>query len=135
VASEPSVRVLVSEKMKTPPRKNDQDPGQKRRSGAPESKASSETFPRRTDLPGKSGLATEARPGLGSRQSEPLPGEPGDAKLPAGETKVRGNVAKRQRSSLEPNDQPLPRDPQEQGLDPWARESERDTGVSGHLGG
>lgn len=48
-------------------------------------------------------------------------------------TKKGKSVAERQRSSREPNDQPLPRDPVEQRSDTWAREAERSTGVSGHM--
>ena len=117
--------------MKTPPRDNKDDGSPtKRRTGAPESRQSNETFPRRTDPPGKAGLANETRPGLGTRGTDVSPdANPGDAKLPKGET-----VAQRQRSSREPNDKPLPRDPQEQRPDTWAHEAERSTGVSGHSG-
>ncbi len=120
--------------MKTPPRKDKDATVEKRRSGAPESRPSNETFPHRTDPPGKAGLANEARPGLGTRADETAGSKPGDARLPDPEQE-NDDLPLRQRSSREPNDKPLPRDPQEQRPDTWAREEERDTGVSGHLGG
>lgn len=121
--------------MKTPPRKPAGEPAKSQRdNGAPESRQSNETFPRRTAPPGASGLANEARPGLGTRRDETAPVE-----TPKEETSNKvsgeGNVSKRQRSSLEPNDKPLPKDPQEQPPDSWAHEAERSTGVSGHTGG
>lgn len=130
-------------RMKTPPRKDkdatvgkkDQDSTVgKRRSGAPESQSSNETFPHRTDPPGKTGLANEVRPGLGTRrETDASPTKPGDARLPDPEQE-NDDLPRRQRSGTEPNDKPLPRDPQEQRPDSWAQEEERDTGVSGHLG-
>lgn len=123
---------LVSEGMKSKSRKSP-PPDASRRSSAPESPASNETFPRRTDPPGKAGLANEARPGLGTRSDEPFPGEPGVKPVEGAEPKeTQGNLAKRQRSGREPNDKPIPRDPQEQQPDTWAHEAERSTGVSGH---
>ncbi len=127
--------------MKTPPRKDDDGSG-KRRTGAPESKPSNETFPRRTDPPGQVGLANETRPGLGSRRENPFPGEPGGgggARLPLPgdelpeDDEMTDNVAGRQRSGREPNDQPLPKEPQEQRSDSLEREQERSTGASGQL--
>lgn len=122
--------------MKTPPRKNPDDRNNpKRRSGAPESKQSNETFPRRTEPPGQAGLANEGRPGLGTRRNEPFPGDPGQAPEASSDAEAKDTVAQRQRSSREPNDKPLPKKPQEQGSDTWAHEAERSTGVSGQLGG
>jgi hypothetical protein len=115
-----SLAAPVSVGMNTPPRKNKSE----RRSGAPESAASNETFPRRTDPPGEAGLANETRPGLGTRRDEPFPGEP---------PRAEEGVADPE-SSREPNDKPVPREPQEQMPDSWAHEAERQTGVSGHLG-
>lgn len=78
-------------------------------------------------------MGNEARPGLGTRMNEPFPGEPGDAKLPDPEQE-NDDLPRRQRSSREPNDRPLPREPQEQRPDTWAHEAERDTGASGKSG-
>lgn len=105
-----------------------------RRSGAPESRQSKETFPARTAPPGEVGLANETRPGLGTRRDEPFPGEPPHAPAEKPGDAGEDNVARHQHSSIEPNDKPLPREPREQGPDSWAHEEEHDTGVSGHLG-
>ncbi len=121
--------------MKTPPnRENTPEDSEKKRPGRPESRPSRETFPRRTDPPGTVGLANETRPGLGTRRDEPFPGESEKPVEKRTEKEETPTVAQRQRSSREPNDKPLPRDPQEQRPDTWAHEAERSTGVSGHLG-
>ena len=78
-------------------------------------------------------MANEARPGLGTRANDPFPGETGKKRPLTDETR-KGSVADHQRSGREPNDKPLPRDPQEQRPDTWAQEAERSTGVSGHSG-
>ncbi|PTX92475.1 hypothetical protein DB354_14160 [Opitutus sp. ER46] len=72
---------------------------------------------------------------MGTRRDDPFPGEPASGASPVARppTKKGKSVAERQRSSREPNDQPLPRDPVEQRSDTWAREAERSTGVSGHM--
>ncbi len=110
---------------------------EKRRTGAPESPQSNETFKRRTDPPGQAGLANETRPGLGTRALEPAPCAEGAPEPRDENDEATGDdsVARRQRSSREPNDKPLPRDPQEQRPDTWAHEAERSTGVSGHSSG
>lgn len=119
--------------MKTPPpHKKSGQPDE--REGAPESRQSNETFPRRTAPPGSVGLANESRPGLGGRQKQPFPGAPEEQAKPADPATAKGNVAQRQRSSREPNDQPLPREPREQRPDTWAHEAERSTGASGQSG-
>lgn len=122
--------------MNTPSRKkNDGGSSNTRRSGRPESEGSKDSFSHRTDPPGAAGLANEARPGLGTRHDEPFPGEPGEAQPAESEPESPDSVAARQRSGREPNDRPLPRDPQEEPADSWSQDEERSTGVSGHLGG
>lgn len=125
--------------MKDQPRdqKSNRPTTEKRRTGAPESPQSNETFKRRSIPPSQAGLANETRPGLGTRAKKPFPGEPGDEPKEgsSGDKLAKNNVAKRQHSSREPNDKPLPREPQEQRPDTWAHEAERSTGVSGHSSG
>jgi hypothetical protein len=118
--------------MQTPSRKSHDRPA-KRSTAKPESRPTRETFPRRTDPPGKVGLGNETRPGLGTRMNEPFPGEAGDAKLPDPEQE-NDDMPRHQRSSREPNDRPLGREPREQRPDTWAHEAERDTGASGKSG-
>src|SRR5687768_9432062 len=59
--------------------------------GAPESKESRQTFPKRQQKPGEVGLANEARPGLGTRgdeadpsKAEGKPGSPADSAADSG---------------------------------------------------
>jgi hypothetical protein len=113
--------------MNTKPRSQSDRP-RKDRAGAPESPASNDTFSHRTKKPGEAGLANEARPGLGTRGRKPA------APPPDRKSREGGSVADRQRSSREPNDQPLPREPKEQQPDSFAQQEERDTRVSGHAG-
>jgi hypothetical protein len=115
------------------PKKTRKPTAPKPRAGAPESGQTKETFPRRKAPPGEVGLANETRPGLGTRFNEPFPGEPHGGQPPPGAEPQEGDtVAQHQHSSIEPNDKPLPREPQEQAPDSWAHEAERSTGVSGH---
>lgn len=87
-----------------------------------ESRPSRETFPRRTERPGETGLANEARPGLGRR------GNHQPAKQPPA-------AAPRDRDPLG-RDKPIVRPaPREQKSDTRASELERDTGVSGRAAG
>lgn len=115
------------------PKKTRKPTAPKPRAGAPESRQTKETFSRRTRPPGEVGLANETRPGLGTRHDEPFPGEPSTAQPAPPPAKAEGDtVAQHQHSGVEPNDKPLPREPQEQASDSWAHEAERSTGVSGH---
>lgn len=91
--------------------------------GRPESPQSNETFPKRTAKPGDTGLANEARPGLGSRDDGMKP-------LPKGGSKPSPH----DQEPLGRNAPLAEREPREQKSDP-ARDAERDTGVSGHSSG
>lgn len=135
--AEPVVTTAVFGPMKRAPRKNIEKPStSKRPAGGSESPQSRKTFARRTKPPGEVGLANETRPGLGTRFNEPFPGEPPlSASAGVVENSGEQTVAQRQHSSIEPNDKPLPREPQEQRPDSWAHEAERSTGVSGHTSG
>jgi hypothetical protein len=98
--------------------------GTGRPGGAPESPASNETFPRRTERPGDAGLANETRPGLGTRAADR-----------AGSDHRENKKAVRQDHEPLGRNAPLPpRQPREQKPDSPAHERERDTGVSGHSG-
>lgn len=89
-----------------------------------ESKASKETFPKRTRRPGPAaGLANETRPGLGTR------GE--GTKAPPPQTRPTPH----DHEPLGRDAPDIPREPREQPSDSVAHELERDTGVSGHSGG
>jgi hypothetical protein len=104
------------------PRKPDPRPGK------PESPASNETFPHRTECPSEAGLANQARPGLGPRE-----GCNDDGVKP-----LLGRGAKPAPHDHDPlgRDAPLPpREPREQKPDSPAHEEERDTGMSGQSSG
>ncbi len=97
------------------------------RPGAPESPASNESFPHRTEPPGEAGLANEARPGLGTRENR----DDGTKPLRADKTPPAPH-------DHEPlgRDAPLtPKAPREQPPDSPAHETERDTGMSGQSSG
>lgn len=105
------------------------------RDSAPESRDSAETLPKRSKPPAAGGLGNESRPGLGARKSVPVSERPVGKATPKPATDDNApNVSQRQRSGLEPNDKPFPREPEEQRSDSWEQEAERSTGVSGHLG-
>jgi hypothetical protein len=98
-----------------------------RRPGKPESPASNETFPRRTERPGEAGLANQTRPGLGEREGSD------DGLKPLRATK--GKPTPHDKEPLG-RDAPLPpRAPREQKPDSVAHEQERDTGMSGQSSG
>ena len=109
---------------------------QPRQAGASESKASRETFPRRTKTPGEVGLANEARPGLGTRADVIK------AKTTTKKSATKIKKLKPSRHDAEPLGRvaPLPPAkprpaPREQPPNSLGHEQERDTGVSGHTGG
>lgn len=90
----------------------------------------------RTKLPGDVGLANEQRPGLGTRAKKTPQAKP------AKKTSARKPKSKRTPHDHDPlgRDAPLPPAkprpaPREDPSDTFAREQERDTGVSGHMGG
>jgi hypothetical protein len=95
--------------------------------GAPESKESIETFPQRSKRPGAVGLANEARPGLGTRGVDNDPGA-----APAAEEDSSPAADAKKSPPQPPEQRPSP---QEQDPDSLAQELQRDTGVSGHMGG
>jgi hypothetical protein len=114
--------------------------------GAPESAGSKKTFPLRTKKPGEVGLANEARPGLGTRgkkTSHPA-GRSSEASKPAAKAKAKRAAKKTKTPAHDaeplgrvaplPPSRPQPA-PREQPPDSLAHEQERDTGVSGHMGG
>lgn len=95
--------------------------------GAPESRGSRATFPKRTKKPGKAGLANEVRPGLGTRADyadpSPIPNRPPK------EAKSKSKPEATPHGYEEPRPEP-----REQPSDSLAHEEERSTGVSGHSG-
>jgi hypothetical protein len=95
--------------------------------GAPESRGSRETFPKRTKKPGSAGLANEVRPGLGTRADyadpSPIPDQPPK------EATSKSKPEATPRGYEEPR-----KEPREQPPDSLAHEQERSTGVSGHSG-
>ena len=99
-----------------------------RRTNAPESPQSNETFPERTKKPGAAGLANEARPGLGTRAKDPDP-----AAVPVKAPKEAKSKSK-PRASKRGYEKPRP-EPREQPPNTMAHEQERSTGMSGQSGG
>jgi hypothetical protein len=95
--------------------------------GQPESAASRNTFPKRTAKPGDTGLANEARPGLGSRADDADPAEAPDVSAPRKKDRSKPEATPRG------YEEPRP-EPREQSPDSLAHEQERSTGVSGHSG-
>lgn len=93
----------------------------------------------RTKKPGDVGLANEQRPGLGTRAKKTSQPKSKTAKKTPARKPAK---SKRTRHDHEPlgRDAPLPpakprSAPREDPSDTFAREQERDTGVSGHMGG
>lgn len=94
---------------------------------AHESAASVQSFPLRSQLPGKVGLANQARPGLGARGPEPHEEESPLVEIDV--TDVAGV------DSVVPRPPDRQHEPAEQDADSLAQQLERETGVSGHSGG
>src|ERR1051326_718944 len=96
-------------------------------SGAVESPQPKETFPKRSQRPGETGLANETRPGLGTRADESV--DPAvTPKRPTATTKA-STPTKGIRPPQPPEQRPEFR---EQDPNSLAHQEERDTGVSGH---
>jgi hypothetical protein len=95
--------------------------------GAPESRGSRATFPKRTKKPGKAGLANEVRPGLGTRA------DPADAARIAKRAPKEAKSKSKPKATPRGYEEPRP-EPREQPADSFAHEQERSTGVSGHSG-
>jgi hypothetical protein len=94
----------------------------------PESSESPETVSERTKPPGAAGLANEARPGLGTRASEPAPESPKPVR-----TVDKSGKESAPRITRNSYEEPRP-DPREQPSDSLEHDEERSTGVSGHSG-
>ena len=95
--------------------------------GAPETRESRETFPKRTEQPRQVGLANEARPGLGTR------GDDADATKRAATPLPEAKSRSKPHATEHGYEVPPPA-PREQSPDTMEHEEERSTGVSGHSG-